>query len=158
MIFAVTIKDAYAIPRIGESLSKLGDAKFFATLDLGSAFWQVPLRKQDREKTGFACELGLFQWKRMPFGLCKATATFQRLMAQALTNMTKKYGNLIMCYVADVVIATPTLEDHIVRLDEVSTRIKQTGLKCKPSKCKILRDSIKYLGRLVDKHRVRPDP
>ena len=73
---AVTIKDAYPIPRIDESLSKLGDAKFFTTLDLGSAFWQVPLRKQDREKTGFACELGLFQWKRMPFGLCNATATF----------------------------------------------------------------------------------
>ena len=53
----MTIKDAYPIPRIDESLSKLGDAKFFTTLDLGSAFWQVPLRKQDRAKTGFACEL-----------------------------------------------------------------------------------------------------
>ena len=74
---AVTKKDAYPIPRIDESLSKLGDAKFFTTLDLGSALWQVPLRKQDREKTGFACDLGLFQWKRMPFGLCNATATFQ---------------------------------------------------------------------------------
>ena len=113
------MKDACPIPRIDESLSKLGDAKFFTTLDLGSAFWQVPLRKQDCEKAGFACKLGLFQWKSMPFGLSNATTTFQRLMAQALTNVTKKYGNLIMCYVDDVVIATPTLEDHIERLDEV---------------------------------------
>ena len=82
----------------------------------------------------------------MPFGLCNATATFQRLMAQALTNETKKYGNL-MCYVDDVVIATPTLEDHIRRLDEVFGCMKQAGLKCKPSKCEILRDSTKYLGR-----------
>ena len=110
------------------------------------------------KKTGFACELGLFQWKRMPFGLCNATATFQRLMAQALTSVTKKYGNLIMCNVDDVVIATPTLEDHIERLDEVFSCMKQASLKCKPSKCEILRDSIKYLGRLVDKHGVRPDP
>ena len=155
---AVTIKDAYPIPRIDESLSKLGDAKFFTTLDLGSAFWRVPLRKQDREKTGFACELGLFQWKRMPFGLCNATATFQRLMAQALTSLTKKYEIIIMCYVDDVVIATPTLEDHIERLEEVFSCMKQAGLKCKPFKCEILRDSIKYLGHLVDKHGVRSDP
>ena len=88
---SVTVKDAYPIPRIDESLSKLGDAKFFTTLDLGSAFWQVPLRKQDRDKTGFACELGLFQWKRMPFGLCNATVTFQRVMAHALIGVTKKH-------------------------------------------------------------------
>ena len=93
---SVTVKDAYPIPRIDESLSKLGDANFFTTLDLGSAFWQVPLRKQDRDKTGFACELGLFQWKRMPFGFCNATATFQRLMAHALIGVTKNYGNLVM--------------------------------------------------------------
>ena len=63
-----------------------------------------------------------------------------------------------MCYVDDVVIATPTVEDHIERLEEVFSCMKQAGLKCKPSKCKILKDSIKYLGRLVDKHGVRPDP
>ena len=58
---SVTVKDAYPIPRNDESLSELADAKVFTTLDLGSAFWHVPLRKQDRNKTGFACELGLFQ-------------------------------------------------------------------------------------------------
>ena len=120
-LISVTVKDAYPIPRIDQSLSKLGDANFFTTPDLGSVFWQVPLRKQDRDKTGFACELGPFQWKRMPFGLCNATAKFQRLMAHALTSVTKKYGNLVMCYADDVVIATPTLEDHI-ELENASHR------------------------------------
>ena len=94
---SVTVKDAYPIPRIDESLSKLGNAKFFTTLDLGSVFLAGTTEETGQHKTGCSCELGLFQWKRMPFGLCNATATFQRLMAQALTSVTKKYGNLVMC-------------------------------------------------------------
>ena len=65
----------------------------------------------------------------MPFGLCNATATFQTLMALALTRVTKKYGNLMICYVDDVVIATPSLEDHIDWLEEVFGCMKRAGLK-----------------------------
>ena len=86
----------------------------------------------------------------MPFGLCNVTATFQRLMAQALTRVTKKYGNLVMCYVDNVAIATPILEDHFDRLDEVFGCMKIAGLKSKPSKSEILRDSIKSLGKMVE--------
>ena len=80
------------------------------------------------------------------------------LMAQALTRITKKYGNLMMCYVDDVVLATPTLADHIDRLDEVFGCMKRAGLKCKPSKYEVPRDSIKYLVRMVDGHGGMPDP
>ena len=94
----------------------------------------------------------------MPFELCNATATFQRLMAQELTNVTKKKGNLLICYVDDVVVATPTLENHIERLGEVFTCMTQAGLKRKPSEGGTqLMDSMMYPGRLVDKHRNRPD-
>ena len=136
----MTKKDAYPMPRLDESPSKLGDAKFFTTLDLGSAFRHVPSRKKDREKTGFACEMGLYQWKRMPFGSCNALVPFRRLMAQSLTIVVKRYVNLVMCYVDDVIIATTTLEDHIDRLDKVFGCMKRAGLKYKPSKCEILRD------------------
>ena len=94
----------------------------------------------------------------MPFGLCNTTVTFQRMMAQVLTRISKKYGNLVMCYVDDVVIATPTLTDHIDRLDDVFNCVKRAGLKCKSSKYEIPRDSTKYLGRMVDRHDVRSDP
>ena len=93
-----------------------------------------------------------------PSHFCNATATFQRLIAHALIGVTKKYDNLIKCYVDDVVNATLTLEDHIERLDEVFACMKGSGLKCKSSKCEILKDSIKYLGRMVDRHGIRPDP
>ena len=79
-------------------------------------------------------------------------------MAHALIGVTKKYGNLVMCYVDDVVIRTPTIEDHIERLDEVFACMKRSALKCKPSKCEILKDSIKYFGRMVDRHGIRPEP
>ena len=72
--------------------------------------------------------------------------------------ITKKYGNLVMCYVNDMVIATPTFADHIDRLDEDFHCMKRAGLKCKPSNCEILWDSIKYLGRMVDRYGVRLDP
>ena len=71
---AVSIKDAYPLPRIDESLSRLGKAKIYTTIDLAWAFWQIPVRKADRQKTAFACELGLFECRRMPFGV-----TFQLL-------------------------------------------------------------------------------
>ena len=63
-----------------------------------------------------------------------------------------------MCYLDDVVIATPTLDYPIERLDEMFACMNRTGLKFKPSKYEILKDSIKYLGRMVDKHGIRPDP
>ena len=80
----VTIKDAYPLPRIDESLARLGKAKIYTSIDLAWAFWQIPVRKADRQKTAFACELGLFEWWRMPFGMCNASATFQRVIARAL--------------------------------------------------------------------------
>ncbi len=78
LLNAQTIRDAYPLTRIDESLARLDCAIYFTTLDLGSAFWEVPLIEEDQPQTAFACELGLYQWKVMPFGLSKATATFQR--------------------------------------------------------------------------------
>ena len=92
----------------------------------------------------------------MLFGLCNAAATCQRMIHLRLYE--NKYGNLIMCYADDVVIGTLTEEHHKDRLDEVFLCIKQGVLKCKPSNCETLRDSIEYLGHLVDKQVVRPDP
>ena len=58
----VTVKeDAFPLPRIDESFSRIGQAKIFTSIDLAWAFWQIRLKKCDRRKTAFACELGLFE-------------------------------------------------------------------------------------------------
>ena len=66
---AVMVRDAYPLPRIDEILSRLGKAKTYTSIDLAWAFWKIPVRKADRQKTAFACELCLFEWRRMPSGM-----------------------------------------------------------------------------------------
>ena len=77
---AITRKDAYPLPRIDDTLDTLSGSRWFSTLDLLSGYWQVEVAEGDRDKTAFATQSGFFEFKVMPFGLCNAPATFQRLM------------------------------------------------------------------------------
>jgi hypothetical protein len=154
----ITKKDAYPIPRIDDALNQLGEARFFSSLDLTSGFWQVPLREQDKEKTAFSTQEGHFQFTRMPFGLCNATATFQRLMQKVLATVTNKYGNLILCYIDDVLIATRTIEEHLNRIEEVFACIAKAGLKIKAGKCQFFETEVHFLGRIIGNGQVRPNP
>jgi len=76
----VTKKDSYPLPRIDDSLSALGDCKYFSTFDFASGNWKIQVNSEDREKTAFISHKGLFEFTVMPFGLCNAPATFQRYM------------------------------------------------------------------------------
>ena len=97
-----TIKDAYAIPRPEETLHLLASAKYFIKLDLQSGYWQVSIEEEDKPKTAFQVgTLGFYDFHRMPFGLCNAPATFQRLMEMCMGDM-----NLRDClvYLDDIII------------------------------------------------------
>ena len=129
---AVTRKDAYPLPRIDDTLDTLSGAHWFTTLDLISGYWQVEVDPADREKTAFCTPEGLFEFKVMPFGLCNAPATFQRLMNSALSGL---HGNSCLVYLDDVIIMGNTFKDHLRNLHYVFHRIRAAGLKLQPNKC-----------------------
>ena len=136
----------------------LGNAKVFTSIDLAWAFWQIPVKKAHRHRTAFACELGLFEWRRMPFGLCNASPTFQRAIARALAKIKQRFGSMVMAYIDDIVIATETVEDHLVRLREVFECLREAGFKMRAAKCSFMLAETKYLGRVVSAEGIKPNP
>ena len=123
--------------------NKVFKAKIYTSIDLAWAFWQIPVRKADRQKTAFACELVLFEWRRMTFGLCNASATFQRTIARALQKIVNREGSMVMAYIDDIVNATETVEDHIVQLREVFECLREAGVKMRVAKCNFIKSGIK---------------
>jgi hypothetical protein len=95
---ACTKKDAYPLPRIDDSLDSLASAKWFSTLDLASGYWQVEMDAESRPKTAIATNQGLFEYSVMPFGLCNAPATFQRLMELVLRGLQWEICLIYICH------------------------------------------------------------
>ena len=153
----VTVKDAFPLPRIVENPSRIGNAKIFSNIDLAWAFWQIPLKKCDRRKTASSCELGSFEWLRMPFGLCNASATFQRSITRALQKIQRRHGFVVMAYIDDIVIETETIGDHIAMLREVFECLREAGFKMRDVKCEFMRTENRYLGRVVSAEGIKPD-
>jgi hypothetical protein len=151
----LTVGDAFPIPRIDEILDQLGRSRYYTTLDLASGYHQVPIRPQDREKTGFSTDKGHFEFVRMPFGLCGAPSTFQRLMNNVLTGLN---GTKAFVYLDDIIIYAVDLAEHESRLEEVFQRLRKFNLQLQPGKCQFLRREVIYLGHLITDSGVKPDP
>ncbi len=147
---AVTKADTFPLPRIDYLLDQLGNSRFFTTLDLASGYWQIRLSQSSREKTAFAVPHGLFEFQVMPFGLTNAPAVFQRLMQQVLAGLNPEQGpDFVKVYIDDILVFSPSLADH---LDHLQQRIRNAGLKLKPSKCHFIAKEVQYLGhRLTTK-------
>lgn len=152
----VTIGDASPLPNIEEILEQLGGAKYFSTLDCVSGFHQVKMHPRDAPKTAFSVPEGHFEFTRMPFGLKKSPATFQRLMRIALTGLINNFRCLV--YIDDIIVTSDTLENHVKTLKEVFRRLSLHNLKLEPKKCFFLRREVIYLGQLITEDGLKPDP
>lgn len=151
----ITRKDNQPLPRIDDLLDSFQKSKWFTSLDLAAGYWQVPMKPEDIEKTAFITHLGTYEFLVMPFGLCNAPATFQRMMNIIFEDLLFKF---IKIYLDDCNIHSKTFEEHLQHLEEVFNRLRKAGLKLKPSKCHFCSPEIKFLGHIVGKDGIKADP
>ncbi|GFY05885.1 hypothetical protein TNCV_4405511 [Trichonephila clavipes] len=128
---------------------------FFSSMDLRSGYWQIEIDEADREKTAFITPEGLYEFKVMPFGLCNAPATFERMMDNLLRHFK---WTMCLCYLDDIIVFSETFEDHLIRLRLVLKCLQEAGLKLNSKKCLFAAQEVKILGHLVSSNGVRPDP
>ena len=145
---ALTVKDSYPLPRMDECLDSLGDAQWFSTLDANSGYWQMAIPPEDKHKTAFVCHSGCFQFRRMPFGLCNAPASFQRAMDIILS--AYKWRSCLV-YLDDIIIFSSSFKEHLKDVTDILTVLQKAGVSLKLKKCEFFRKHVDYLG-----HKIHP--
>ena len=150
------VREFFPLPRLDETMDVLVGAKYFSRLDLRSGYYQIPMYEPHKERTAFAAgPLGFFEWNSMPMGTVNATSSFQRLMQQCLGEMHLKE---CVVFLDDILVYSQSFGDHLVRLRKVFQRLKECGLKLKPSKCEFLKSKCQYLGHIVSADGISTDP
>ena len=151
----VTKKDVYALPRVDDTLDAISGCIWFSTLDLASGYWQVPLKHVSREKTAFVTHEGLFEFNVLPFGLCNAPATFQRMMDTILAGLK---WSCTLVYLDDIIIYSATFDQHLKDLAAVFDRLREANLKLKAKKCHLCCEEVPYLGYVITREGLQANP
>ena len=150
-----TRRDAFRLRCVDECFDALHGAKFFSTIDLASGYHQVAAHENDRHKTAFTTPFGLFEYTRLPFGVCNGPATFQRLMQATMNDLIFQ---IMFVYLDDILVYSPTFADHLTRLQTVLQRLRETGLKVKVEKCHFLQSSVRFLVHQISAEGIGTDP
>ena len=130
--------------------------RYFSSLDLASDYWQVPVAEKDRHKTAFCTPEGdLYEFVKMPFGLTNAPATFQRLMNEIFRDDLSKH---VLIFLDDLLVYSETQTELLQHFEKVFLNLRAAGLKLKPKKCDLFQTQVTYLGHVLDKTGIRPDP
>ena len=151
---SATVKNAYPLPPINELLDRLHGAKIFSKIDLVGAYHQVRMDPNCAHMTAFRCRYGLFEFRVMPFGLCNAPATFQRLMQDVLRPHLDVF---VICYLDDLIIWSDDEESHLEHVEKVLALLREHKLFARPSKCEFGRRKIKFLGHFVSEEGIEVD-
>ena len=152
---ARTVKDSYSIPKIEDLLLTLNGAKYFTTLDLCKAYYQVPMTERASKYSAFITPWGLFEWDRLSQGLANAPACFQRLMETVFSDMNLTE---LIVFLDDILIHAKSLEELGERTVKVLERLCKYNLKLDPKKCVFGATEVKHLGYVISEGSIRPDP
>ena len=150
----LVVPEPQPFPRIEDIVVKAGNCKWFSTLDINSAFWSIPLSNKDRPKTAFVTQNGHYQWTCLPFGLKISPAIFQRCLANSIRR--SKLQDFCTNYIDDILVFSKTFEEHIEHLERLLIALEREGFKLKLSKCNFARNSVKYLGHVIEENGIRP--
>ena len=152
---ALTLKNRYPLPLIGETMDRLSGAKIFTQLDLKDAYHRIRIRKGDEWKTAFRTRYGHFEYTVMPFGLANAPATFQSYINRAMSDLLD-----VCCvvYLDDILIYSQTEEQHVRDVRKVLDRLRAYKLYAKMSKCAFHTKLVAFLGFLITPEGVSMEP
>ena len=150
-----TVKDRYPLPRIDALMDRLGQARVFTKLDLAGGYHQIAMSDDSIYRTAFTTHLGQWEFVVMPFGLCNAPATFQRLMNKVFA---AEINSFILVYLDDILIFSRTVQEHWEHLRRALQRLREAKLFGRLHKCEFLKSRIDYLGFEVSDKGVHASP
>ncbi|KAL0455690.1 UNVERIFIED_CONTAM: Retrovirus-related Pol polyprotein from transposon [Sesamum latifolium] len=151
----ITIKNKYPLPRIDDLLDQLKGATVFSKIDLRSGYWQLRIEEKSIPKTTFRTRYGHYEFVVMPFGLTNAPAAFMSLMNKTLQPFLDLF---VIVFIDDILIYSRSQEEHEKHLRAVLQILSEKQLYAKFSKCEFWMKEIVFLGHIVSKEGVQPDP
>ena len=145
---AATRKDHFPLPHIDQMLERLAGHEFYCFLDGFSGYNQVPIFPADQDKTTFTCPFGTFAYRKMPFGLCNAPATFQRCMFAIFSDLIEES---IEVFMDDFSVSGDSFDLCLGNLEQVLIRCVETNLVLNWEKCQFLVQDGIVLGHKVSR-------
>ena len=153
---AITVCDSFPLLRIEETLQAIKAAVWFTSFDLTQGYLQLAMDKADNHKTAFrAGSSGLYEFTCMPFGLSNAGASFCHLMEMCLGD--QQYLMLLF-YLDNICVFSSSVDEMLDRIALVFSRLKEFNLKIKPKKSFFFQLSVLFLGHLLSKDGILPNP